>query len=133
MGSFTLNDFKFGEYQAGNSNFRGNKLTGIPDQVFTAGLQSEFLNHFYFNLNFNYTGGMPLNDVNTVYASAYRLWQSKIGWKTKVKRKLLDTYFLVDNISDEQYSLGNDINAFGGRFFNPAPGRNILLGIALQL
>ena len=76
---------------------------------------------------------MPLNDANTVYASAYRLWQGKIGWRTKLKRKILDTHFLVDNITNEQYSLGNDLNAFGGRFFNPAAGRNILLGVALQL
>jgi iron complex outermembrane receptor protein len=36
----------------------------------------------------------------------------------------LELYSGVDNLLDESYSLGNDLNAFGGRFFQPAPGRN---------
>jgi iron complex outermembrane receptor protein len=131
--SYTLNDFKFGEYRLGNNNYMGNKLTGVPDEVLTIGLNAELFNHFYFNLNFNYTGSMPLNDANTVKAYAYRLWQNKIGWRGNIKKKAVDIYLVTDNLSNEQYSLGNDINAFGGRFFNPAPGRNFLIGCSINL
>ena len=131
--SYTLNDFKFGEYRLGNNNYKGNKLTGVPDQVVIFGLNAEFLNRLYFNLNFNYTGSMPLNDANTVKATPYRLWQNKIGWRGSVKKKAVDIFLLTDNLSNEEYSLGNDINAFGGRFFNPAPGRNFLLGCSINL
>jgi iron complex outermembrane receptor protein len=130
--SYTLNDFKFGEYQLGNNNYKDNKLTGVPDEVVIIGLNAELLNQFYFNLNFNYTGSLPLNDANTVKASAYRLWQNKIGWRGSVKKKAVDIFLLTDNLSNEEYSLGNDINAFGGRFFNPAPGRNFLLGCSIN-
>lgn len=131
--AYTLNDFKFGEYRLGNNNFKGNKLTGVPEEVVIIGLNAEIFNHFYFNLNFNYTGSMPLNDANTVRASAYRLWQNKIGWRGVIKKKAVDVYCLIDNLINEQYSLGNDINAFGGRFFNPAPSRNFLLGLSINL
>ncbi len=131
--AYTRNNFKFGDYQSGNANYKGNKLTGVPDEVFVVGIQTAFLNHFYLNVNFNYTGTMPLNDANSVKASAYRLLQTKLGWKGTVWDKSLEIYTLIDNILNEQYSLGNDINAFGGRFFNPAPTRNFLLGIALNL
>ncbi|WP_162276476.1 TonB-dependent receptor [Hymenobacter coccineus] len=30
----------------------------------------------------------------------------------------------LDNAFDRRYSLGNDLNAFGNRFFQPAPGRS---------
>jgi iron complex outermembrane receptor protein len=131
--AYTLNDFKFGEYRLGNNNFKGNKLTGVPEEVVIIGLNAEIFNQFYFNINFNYTGSMPLNDANTVKASAYRLWQNKIGWRGSIKKKAIDIFLLMDNLSNEQYSLGNDINAFGGRFFNPAPGRNFLLGCSINL
>jgi iron complex outermembrane receptor protein len=131
--SYTLNDFKFGEYRLGNNNYKGNKLTGVPAEVMIIGLNAELFNHFYFNLNFNYTGSMPLNDGNTVKASAYRLWQNKIGWRGSIKNKAVDVFILTDNLGNERYSLGNDINAFGGRFFNPAPGRNFLLGCSINL
>jgi iron complex outermembrane receptor protein len=131
--AYTLNDFKFGEYRLGNNNFKGNKLTGVPEEVVIIGLNAEIFNQFYFNINFNYTGNIPLNDANTVKASAYRLWQNKIGWRGSIKKKAIDIFLLMDNLSNEQYSLGNDINAFGGRFFNPAPGRNFLLGCSINL
>jgi iron complex outermembrane receptor protein len=131
--AYTLNDFKFGEYRLGTNNFKGNKLTGVPEEVVIIGLNAELFKHFYFNLNFNYTGSMPLNDANTVKASAYRLWQNKIGWRGSIKSKAIDIFLLTDNLRNEQYSLGNDINAFGGRFFNPAPGRNFLLGCSINL
>lgn len=131
--AYTLNDFKFGEYRLGNNNYKGNKLTGVPEEVFIIGLNAELFNHFYFNLNFNYTGSMPLNDANSVKASAYRLWQNKLGWRGMIRNKAIDIFLLTDNLSNEQYSLGNDINAFGGRFFNPAPGRNFLFGCSINL
>ena len=34
----------------------------------------------------------------------------------------------VENATDRRYSLGNDLNAFGGRYFQPAPGRNYYAG-----
>jgi iron complex outermembrane receptor protein len=36
----------------------------------------------------------------------------------------VDLYAGVENAGDRRYSLGNDLNAFGGRYFQPAPGRN---------
>ncbi len=133
VGSATINDFKFGDYQAGSTNFKNKKLTGVPNEVYAAGVYAEFLRNFYLNLNFNYTGSMPLNDANAVFASPYRLWQSKAGWKGSLKGTTLDLFILLDNIGNQQYSLGNDINAFGGRFFNPAPTKNFLIGCVVGL
>jgi len=31
-----------------------------------------------------------------------------------------------------KYSLGNDINAFGGRYYNAAPGANYSAGISIR-
>jgi iron complex outermembrane receptor protein len=33
---------------------------------------------------------------------------------------------------DEVYSLGNDINAAGGRYYNVAPAKNWYVGVAVQ-
>ena len=45
----------------------------------------------------------------------------------------MQTFFIGgENLFDMRYSLGNDINAAGGRYFNTAPGLNIYVGVALQ-
>ncbi len=129
----TFNRFVFGTYVIGNANFSGNKLTGVPDEVFTASLQVDFLKQCYAHINLNYTGTIPLNDANTVLAKPYRLWQSKLGWKTTLVGKRTDLFVLMDNVGDAVYSLGNDINAFGSRFFNPAATRNLQVGLSINL
>jgi iron complex outermembrane receptor protein len=39
----------------------------------------------------------------------------------------------VDNLLDRKYSLGNDLNAAAGRYYNTATGRNFYLGIKAAL
>ena len=39
----------------------------------------------------------------------------------------------IDNVLNEKFSLGNDINAFGNRYFNPAPERNYYAGLKFEL
>ena len=42
----------------------------------------------------------------------------------------LTAYLTVNNLLDEDLSLGNDLNPqFGGRYFQPAPGREVLVGV----
>jgi len=41
---------------------------------------------------------------------------------------LLDVFVVADNLLNKHYSLGNDINAAGNRYFNPAAKRNFIVG-----
>jgi iron complex outermembrane receptor protein len=45
---------------------------------------------------------------------------------------MMDVFAGVDNAFDITYSLGNDINATGSRYFNAAPGRNYFGGVSFQ-
>src|SRR5690606_21480190 len=82
----------------------------------------------------NYTSSIPLNDANTVFANAYHLLQAKVTWDKPLGSNLIFQVFVGgDNLLNQRYSLGNDINAFGGRFFNAAPPRNFYGGIALRI
>jgi iron complex outermembrane receptor protein len=38
----------------------------------------------------------------------------------------------VENLLDQKYSLGNDINGFGGRYYNAAAGRSYYASLVLQ-
>ena len=129
----TLSKFRFGDYRVGDDDFSGNKLTGVP--------ATTIVNHvlFRFPLNIdayfmhNYTSSIPLDDANTVFADAYQLLQAKVSWSRPMgNRGNVEVFVGGDNLLNQQYSLGNDINAFGGRFFNAAPPRNFYGGIAIR-
>ena len=58
----------------------------------------------------------------------------RAGFKGKFKQGTNFELFLgVENLLDVTYSLGNDLNAFGRRYFQPAPGINYYFGLKLKL
>ncbi len=132
--SFTLSKYFFRDYQNGTANYSGNRLTGTPRSVIVSGLDFRFQKNFYLFAQHNYTSKIPLNDANSVYAGSFDLVHFKAGWRSsKPGKPVLDFYAGIDNLLNETYSLGNDINAFGGRFFNAAPKRNFFGGIKYTL
>lgn len=129
QGALTYNHYRFGEGESNGSNITGNRITAVPDWTWTNALSIDFPLDFSLNIFHNYTSTIPLNDSNTVFSKKYNLVQTKASWKTHVYKKIiLDIYVGIDNLLNEKYSLGNDINAFGGRYFNAAPTRNYYLG-----
>jgi iron complex outermembrane receptor protein len=70
-----------------------------------------------------------LNDANAVYAGAYHLVEAKAGWEHRFNKTRLGIYAGVDNLLNQKYSLGDDLNAIGGRYFNAAAPRNYYVGL----
>lgn len=130
--SLTLNNYHFKEYKSGNTDYSGKKLTGVPETVSVSGVDIESSVGFYLNTTFNYTSSLPLTDANTVYAEEYNLLQCRLGFKHNFKEKNMEVFIGADNLLNENYSLGNDINAAGNRFYNAAALRNYFAGIVLS-
>lgn len=130
----TLNDYTFKEYVKDNVSYSGNELTGVPDQVITGGLDFELRQRFYGHVTVNYTSSLPLDDANSNYAESYTLLGCRFGFKPTLGNKLpLDFFMGADNLLDETYSLGNDLNAAAGRFYNAAAGRNFFGGVKIEI
>lgn len=125
-GSYAYNHFRFGSYEsATGQDFSGNRLTGTAPHTLSAGLDFSAARGFYLSPTASHQAAIPLNDANTDYAAGYWVFGSRAGWRRTIFSQLeLDLYAGVDNAADRHYSLGNDLNAFGRRYFQPAPGRN---------
>ncbi len=63
---------------------------------------------------------------------AYFLAGIEAGTDLIVNGKPITIVFAVTNLFNTQYSLGNDINAAAGRYYNAAPGVNYFAGISLN-
>jgi len=135
---FTFNDYVFTNYIIDTINYSKNPVTGVPRYTSVTGLDINTAWGIYFHATFNHTSSLPLNDANSVSASAYNLLQSKLGWKGKLNSSItLEIFGGVDNALNERYSLGNDINAAGinpsvKRYYNPSPVRNYFGGLAIS-
>jgi iron complex outermembrane recepter protein len=133
--SYSYSHFRFKNYQQNKNDFSGNELTGIPANVLISGVDLSLKPGLYMHFTWNYTDKIPLNDANTVYSDPYHLLTGRLGVKrTLFKNHMVVSIFTgIDNLLDEKYSLGNDLNAFGGRYYQPAPGRNYYTGLSLTL
>lgn len=126
--SYTFNDYHYLDYVNSNGDYSGNRIPGIPANTIVLRADLNFESLVYFNATFQHTDAIVLNDANDVHAKPYNL----IGFKTGchlLKNRNLEIYLGIDNLLNEVYSLGNDLNAFGNRYFNPAPGRNYYGGV----
>jgi iron complex outermembrane receptor protein len=134
--AYTYHNFIFKDYvkRKGSENvdYSGNELTGTAPNISVTTFDLELKQGFYFTCSYNYTDRIPLNDANTVYGDSYQLVTAKAGWKINLKEKhLMEVFIGVDNLLNEKYSLGNDLNPFGGRYFNAAPIRNYYGGLKI--
>lgn len=130
--AFTGHYFKFAEYASRGNDFSGNQLTGVSPNTLVNLLDIRTKSGIYLNFTHQFVDEIPLNDANTVFQDAYNLLGGRLGWRTVWSGRWdFEVYGGVDNFLDETYSLGNDLNAFANRFFQPAPGRNWYGGIKL--
>lgn len=128
--SYSLNYYRFREYIQDGADYSDNKLTGISPNVLAAGLDLSLHKRIYANITVSYTDKIPLDDANSAFADSFTLLSGRIGYKTGYTNKFpVDIFGGVDNALNERYSLGNDLNAFGGRFYNAAAPVNFYVGI----
>ncbi|HWI92891.1 MAG TPA: TonB-dependent receptor plug domain-containing protein [Flavisolibacter sp.] len=132
--SHTYHHFKYDEFKQLTANFSGNYLPAEAKNTISTGFDFLMPNGFLGTVSYYYSSKIPLNDANTEYAGAYHLVGAKVGYQTFIKAKLrLKLFIGVDNLLNRKYSLGNDINGFGGRYYNAAPSRNYYAAIVLDL
>jgi len=131
--SYTLSKFTFRDYMDVTKNYSGNNLTGVPRQAIVSSVTVLFPKGFYFISQFSFTDSAPLNDANTIYVGSYHLLGGKAGWKYQLKGKTeIEIFAGADNILNEHYSLGDDLNAALNRFYNPAALRNYYGGFSVK-
>jgi iron complex outermembrane receptor protein len=132
--SYAYSGYRFRDYVQDVNDFSGNRITGIPPTVVNMGVDAMMREKFYLAITANYTDHIPLNDANTDFSNEYFLLQARAGYKVVLRSgHLLDFFAGVDNALNQRYSLGNDLNAIGGRYYNAAATRNYFCGIKIDL
>jgi iron complex outermembrane receptor protein len=130
--SYTYNDFRYKDFKQLTADYSGNRLPGVPLHTVAMGVDAAIKQGVYLNITYNYNETAPLNDANTFRATDFHLLSMRMGYKHQFFKKLNGEIFMgADNLFNETYSLGNDINAAANRFFNMAAGRNYTAGISL--
>ncbi len=124
--------FRYRDYQVLSNKFSGNLLPGVAPYGMDAGLDLSTRPGINFHVRAEYEDRYPVNDANSSFAERYTLIEIRMDWHYQVSRNLgLDLSAGCDNLTNQIYSLGDDINAAAGRYYNVAPGINYDLQFGL--
>ena len=129
MASYNYASLKFDNYVLGDKNLGGNKLPGVPEQQFSASLEYNFLGGWGAALQSQYSGNLYADDANQTRVEDYFLVNFRF-WKSLEK---ISFFCGINNLLDKTYFDNIRINAYGKRYYEPAPMRNFYLGITVSL
>jgi len=124
----------FEEFNVDNIELNGNNIPGVPGTYGGLVIKGKVKNWFKFQLDNSYRGSIFVNDENSLQDASAFLTHLKIQGEFPSTNKLtIHPFFAVNNLWDVLYNDNIRINAFGGRYFEPAPTRNFMFGIKFKL
>ena len=127
--SFTAAEYSYQEYVVNDVDFSENSLPGLPETTLSASLNYAPNIGFYGSLNTTIVGALYADDANETRVNGYEVVNVVLGYHHKFKKWTFKPFLGLNNLLDEQYNDNVRINAFGGRYFEPAPGVNVYGGI----
>lgn len=135
--SFWLNHtwhrFRYKAFKQLTTDYSGNRIPGTAPQVIASGVDLAMQNGLLATIAYSFSDRIPLDDGNSEYANAYHLLNARLGYeKTASHRWRIRLVAGAENLFNQKYSLGNDINAAGGRYYNPAAGRNFYASLLIN-
>ncbi|MDA0794092.1 MAG: TonB-dependent receptor [Bacteroidetes bacterium] len=111
----------------------GKKIPGIPSSQFFLQLKYRSSSDWQWVLSGEHSGAFFANDSNSVEIKAYQKVRFQ-GQKTvQTQWGKLDFFGGINNVLNTTYFDNIRLNAFGGRFYEPAPGRNFYFGLSLGI
>jgi iron complex outermembrane receptor protein len=130
--SYTWSDFTFDAFRdSGGGVFDGNRIPGIPEHLFQAALEWSHDAGFFAGLDLLYAGSFFADNANAVETGDYRVADLRGGYRWQADRWRLEPFAGVSNLLDEQYMTNIRLNAAFGRYYEPAPERNLHVGVLL--
>ncbi len=79
-----------------------------------------------------YNGELNADNANDVEFDVYHVSNLRLGYDRFSSGWEFAAFVGINNLFDESYNNNIRINAFGGRYFEPAPERNAFAGFTLR-
>lgn len=130
--SYTWSDFEYDDYDAPNGDFGGNQLPGIPEHFGNIQINYKHESGVFLRWNTRFTGSFYADDANAEKVDAYSVSDFRLGMKRTLGAWEIEPFVGINNIFDERYSANIRINGFGGRYYEPAPDRNLYGGVRIR-
>jgi len=129
--SYTYQDFTFERFVTKSSDFSGYIEPGAPPHRIFTGFSYTAPFGLQTGATLRWVDAYTLNNKNTVFNWAHTVMDVRFGidriWASSNVRPFLG----IDNLWDRRYNSSAITNAWGGRYYEPSPGREFYVGLTI--
>ena len=131
--SYTYSKFEFVEFLDENGNdFSGNVIPGIPRSFAYAQVSYDHDSGFFAAIDARYADDLFANNANSATVEGATIANLRFGFRKDFDKIQIEPFIGINNMADASYTANTRINAFGGRYFEPGPERNVYGGISFR-
>jgi iron complex outermembrane receptor protein len=123
---------RYVDYTTDGGNYDGNAEPGIPPWMVFQEVSYSHESGLRAALEAQVVGGFFVDDANEASTGTYGLLNARFSWQGEIDRWTISPFFGVQNLTNAQYDGTVRLNAFGGRFYEPAAGRNYYGGLRVS-
>jgi iron complex outermembrane recepter protein len=130
--AWTHVDARFGPQGQGEQALDGKRIPGLArDRV--DGVLGLDRGGGFVELRGIHQGAIPVDDLNRAWSPAFALWDLRVGLHALRlgSRVSVAPFAAVTNLAGRSYDTSVVVNAAGGRYFEPGPGRTLQVGASV--
>lgn len=126
--SYGYTDARYVVYVASGVSYAGNRVPGIAPHIATASLQLGDAVNRFVAVEERAESATPVDDNNDACSPAYAV----TNLRGQLRFGAAAIFGGLSNIFGANHNTSVTINAAGGRYFEPAPGRTVYAGVAVS-
>jgi iron complex outermembrane receptor protein len=134
--AWTWSDYRFTDYTlvtgTDTTRLAGHHLAGLPRSALHLGIRGAF-GDGWVAVDQRVMGSAWADDANTIAVEGWQATDLRAGASLTVGGTHLSPFIGINNIWDARYVGSVTINGSGGRVLEPAPGRNVYVGLELRV
>jgi iron complex outermembrane receptor protein len=137
-GAYTYSDFRYAHYAfspdtAHRFVLDGRALPGVPAHWLDIRLrvQPGGQSRWWAEVETQLASGYLVDDTLSVRTTPWWLTMLRLGWTGPVGGTQVAPFFGVNNVFNRAYVSSVVVNAARGRYYEPAPGRNVYVGVSI--
>ena len=130
--AYSLMDVQYVDFTVGGDVFDGNDIPGTARHTFSANAVYE-LQAVWFRAGARSRSEVFVNDANSATSPGWLTAEVSSGLSGSIGGAELSGFVTISNLFDVDYDSAVTVNAFGGRFYEPGPGRRLTIGMSVKV
>jgi iron complex outermembrane receptor protein len=128
--AYEYSHYRYVTYVAGVTSYAGRRIPGIPEQALTTSASMTALD-MHFMATADLAGAADVDDANSAQAPGHAVFGLAVARDVTIGGARISPLVAVQNVGGVRYAGSLSVNAAGGKFYEPAPGRTLLVRVTV--